>query len=73
MGSEEEVCPCNEMHPCDITSLNRAFLQRLTSGWAAEAMHGAFGFHILGVGRLSKDQFIYVETRKNMFLILWDL
>ena len=27
----------------------------------------------LGVGRLREDQLIYVETRENMFFIIWDL
>ena len=27
----------------------------------------------LGVGRLREDQFIYVDTRENMFFMIWDL
>ena len=30
-------------------------------------------FLILGVGRLREDQLIYVETRENVFFIIWDL
>ena len=28
---------------------------------------------ILDVGRLREDQFIFVETRENVFFIIWDL
>ena len=30
-------------------------------------------FAPLGVGRLREDQFIYVETREDVFFIIWDL
>ena len=30
-------------------------------------------FLILGVGRLREDQLMYVETRENMFFIIWVL
>ena len=30
-------------------------------------------FLILGVGRLREDQLIYVESRKNVFFMIWDL
>ena len=33
----------------------------------------SLAFLILGVGRLREDQLIYVETRENVFFIIWDL
>ena len=36
-------------------------------------MQDSFAFLILRVGGLREDQFIYVETRKNVFFIIWDL
>ena len=36
-------------------------------------MQESLVFLILGVGRLREDQFIYVETRENVFFIIWDL
>ena len=38
-----------------------------TRGWAAETMQESFALHILGVGRLREDQFIYAETRETCF------
>ena len=35
-------------------------------------MQESLVFLILGVGRLREDQLIYVETRKNLFFIIWD-
>ena len=35
-------------------------------------MQDMFDFFILGVGRLREDQLIYVETRENVFFIIWD-
>ena len=35
-------------------------------------MQDLFAFLIPGVGRHREDQFIYVETRENVFLIIWD-
>ena len=29
-------------------------------------------FLILGVSRLREDQLIYVETRENVFFMIWD-
>ena len=36
-------------------------------------MQESLVFLILGVGRLREDQLIYVETRENVFFIIWDL
>ena len=36
-------------------------------------MQESFAFFIVGVGRLREDQFIYVETRENVFFIIWDI
>ena len=33
----------------------------------------SFVFLILGVGRPREDRFIYLETRENVFFIIWDL
>ena len=32
----------------------------------------SFAFLTLGVSGLRMDQFIYVETRENVFFIIWD-
>ena len=36
-------------------------------------MQESFAFSILGVGSLREDQLMYVETRENVFFIIWDL
>ena len=36
-------------------------------------MQDLFVFLILGVGRLREDPLIYVESRENMFFMIWDL
>ena len=36
-------------------------------------MQESLVFLILGVGRLREDQLICVETRENLFFIIWDL
>ena len=38
-----------------------------------QKMQDLFAFLILGVGGLKEDQFIYVETRENVFFTIWDL
>ena len=36
-------------------------------------MQELLAFLFLGVGRLREDHFIYIETRENVFFIIWDL
>ena len=36
-------------------------------------MQDSLAFFILGVGRLREDQLIYVESRENLFFMIWDL
>ena len=36
-------------------------------------MQDLFAFFIVEFGRLREDQLIYVETRENVFFIIWDL
>ena len=42
-------------------------------GWAAETTKESLLFLILGAGRLMEDQLIYVDTRENLFFMIWDL
>ena len=36
-------------------------------------MQESLVFLIQGVGRLREDQLIYVESRENLFIMIWDL
>ena len=36
-------------------------------------MQESLVFLILGVGSLREDQLIYVDTRENVFFMIWDL